>query len=163
MELTNATISSISAAISAACAFFALLFSFFTVSRAAKSDRARYRPRIVVDLVQTGRDLLAFRVINKGVDPALNLSFIECNPIPKSVARDEGDDEAWFVKETVAYLPSGQSLICIIGCTIMLGKNDDGSMKFSGKLKYADSSRTIYKESFSVDSKHYSPSEIEVV
>lgn len=159
MEINSELISAVSAAISAACAFITLLFSLGMVSRTKKIDRIRNRPRIIVDLVKTGNDLLAFRVVNKGIEPAIDLRFITCDPAPKSVAREEGDDEAWFIKEPIGFMASGQSQICIVGSVHQLGDND--IFKYAGKFSYSDAYGNRYVENFEVNQSHYSLVEIE--
>ena len=159
MSINSENISAISAAVSAACAFITLLFSLIIVYRSKKEERIRNRPRIVIDLVKTGNDLLAFRVVNKGVEPAIDLKFITCDPIPKSMAREEGDDEAWFIKEPVGFLASSQSQICIVGSVHQLGGNDN--FKYIGQISYKDPYGNKYVESFEVNQRHYSLVEIE--
>ena len=162
MSINSENISAISAAVSAACAFITLLFSLIIVYRSKKEERIRNRPRIVIDLVKTGNDLLAFRVVNKGVEPAIDLKFITCDPIPKSMAREEGDDEAWFIKEPVGFLASSQSQICIVGSVHQLGgKNDNEKFKYIGKISYKDPCGNKYVENFEVNERHYSLVEIE--
>ena len=162
MRITSDSISAISAAVSAACAFITFVFSLVMIWRGRKADRIRNRPRIIVDLVKTGNDLLAFRVINKGIEPAIDLRFLECDPIPRSVARDEGDDEAWFIKEPIGFLASSQSQVCIIGSVHQLGHDDgSGRFKYKGRLLYKDVYGNIFNEQFSVDQAHYSLVEIE--
>ena len=159
MKINSEFISAFSAAISAACAFITLLFSLMMVSRAKKIDRIRNRPRIIVDLVKTGNNLLAFRVVNKGMEPAIDLKFITCDPTPKSVAREEGNDEAWFIKEPIGFMASGQSQICIVGSVHQLCGND--MFKYSGKISYSDAYGNRYVEKFGVNQSHYSLVEIE--
>ena len=162
MKICSENISAISAAISAACAIITLLFSLIIVHRSRNAERIRNRPRIIIDLVKTGKDLLAFRVVNKGVEPAIDLKFITCDPIPKSVARKEGDDEAWFVKEPIGFMASLQSQICIIGSAHQLGHATDNDMfKYTGKISYNDAYGNKYVEDFAVNQKHYSLVEIE--
>ena len=159
MKINSEFISALSAAISAACAFFTLLFSMMLVCRSKKADRIRNRPRIIVDLVKTGNNLLAFRVANKGIEPAIDLKFITCDPTPKSVAREEGNDEAWFTKEPIGFMASGQSQICIVGSVHQLGDND--MFKYSGRISYSDPYGYTYVENFEVNQNHYSLVEIE--
>ena len=162
MSINSEHISAISAAISAACAFITLSFSLIIVHRSRKVERIRSRPRIVIDLVKTGNDLLAFRVVNKGVEPAIDLKFISCDPIPKSMAREEGDDEAWFIKEPVGFMASSQSQICIVGSVHQLGgKDDNEKFKYIGEIAYRDPYGNKYIESFEVNQRHYSLVEIE--
>ena len=87
---------------------------------------------------------------------------MECDPIPRSAARYEGDDEAWFVKEPIGFLASSQSQICIIGSVHQLGHNDGNEkFKYKGRLLYKDVYGNIFKEQFFVDGAHYSLVEIE--
>ncbi|MBQ8113251.1 MAG: hypothetical protein IJ146_08595 [Kiritimatiellae bacterium] len=165
MELSSENTSALAAAISALCALTSLGFSIYTVRTARRYERIKNRPRVIVDLVKTGRndDLLALRVINKGLEPAVEVAFEECVPIPKSIERTEGNDDAWFVKEPISFLGMSQCLICVVGSVHFLDNPDDERTTYHGIIAYKDCYGNKYREPFAINGRHYSSIELEAV
>ena len=147
MELSSENTSALAAAISALCALTSLGFSIYTVRKARRYERIKNRPRVIIDLVKT----------------AVEVAFEECVPIPKSIERTEGNDDAWFVKEPISFLGMSQCLICVVGSVHFLDNPDDERTTYHGIIAYKDCYGNKYREPFAINGRHYSSIELEAV
>jgi hypothetical protein len=113
---------------------------------AEATEKAKYRPYVLFDLVHGADTIVRARLVNSGVSPALDVKVT----MTPELTWDENDKGISFINTGVLFLAPGRELSEPATAFPDLFKRYP-KFKFSGRVTYRDQQGVTYDEPFEID------------